>query len=377
MRTRPFVGAMIWICWRRAFIGMLSPTITLFGMSCFLSSRFSSRNRLASIAFLMSMSVLSIESGFSRKSYAPSLVARTAVSIVPCPEIMMTSGAFSFSRIFSRVSRPSIPGSHTSSSTTSNACLLMISRPASPLSAIEALNPSSSSTPLSDWRIVGSSSTMRMLCMLVDGSGDDRVRYNRQLHHEASPDRSIFFYANGAVVIFNNAIHDGKAQASASFLGGEVRQEQAFLQFPGNPVAGISHHNLHYVAVRYQSGGNLNFAKDGILHRFRRVVHQVGQRSLDGFGVGHHVGQLRRQKGAHADVVQTLVEHGQSAFHDGIDVRRLWPRRGETGQSGELIHQGADGFDRSGNGVSTAMEHLERSCVGRRGPLQVPTDAFC
>src|ERR1700680_1060285 len=130
--------------------------------------------------------------------------------MVPCPEIMMTSGAFSFSRIFSRVSRPSMPGSHTSSSTTSKACLLMISRPASPLSAIEALNPSSSSTPLSDWRIVGSSSTMRMLCMLIDGWCNDGVRHNRQFHHEPGADGLILLYTNGAVVVFNDAVYDGK-----------------------------------------------------------------------------------------------------------------------------------------------------------------------
>src|SRR5579863_892296 len=276
MRTRPFVGAMIWICWRRAFIGMLSPTITLFGMSCFLSSRFSSRNRLASIAFLMSMSVLSIESGFSRKSYAPSLVARTAVSIVPCPEIMMTSGAFSFSRIFSRVSKPSIPGSHTSSSTTSNACLLMISRLASPLSAVVVLKPSSSSTPLSDWRIVGSSSTMRMLCMLVDGGLSDSVRYDWQFDHKAGTDWPILFHANGAVVIFNNTIHDRKPKTGSALFGGEVWEKQPFFQLPGNAVASVGDSNLHDIAAGHQRGGNLNLAKERILHRFSRVVQQIG-----------------------------------------------------------------------------------------------------
>ena len=35
-----------------------------------------------------------MESGFSRKSYAPSLVARTAVSMEPWPEIMTISGDF-------------------------------------------------------------------------------------------------------------------------------------------------------------------------------------------------------------------------------------------------------------------------------------------
>ena len=36
--------------------------------------------------------IFSSESGFSTKSNAPSLVERTAVSMVPWPEIMMTAG---------------------------------------------------------------------------------------------------------------------------------------------------------------------------------------------------------------------------------------------------------------------------------------------
>ena len=48
-------------------IGIESPTITLFDWSCRFSSRFSLRMRLESSAFLMTISVLSIDIGFSRK----------------------------------------------------------------------------------------------------------------------------------------------------------------------------------------------------------------------------------------------------------------------------------------------------------------------
>src|SRR6202044_1481567 len=170
-----------------------------------------------------------MESGFSRKSKAPSLVARTAVSMVPCPEIMMTSGAFSLSRILPSVSRPSIPGSQTSSSTTSNACLPIISSPASPLSAIEVLKPSSSSTPFSDWRIVGSSSTMRILCMLIDSGRGDRIRDHWQFDYKASTYRFVFFHANGTVVVFHDAVDDGQPKSGAAFLGREVGQKKALL----------------------------------------------------------------------------------------------------------------------------------------------------
>ncbi len=62
----------------------------------------------------MARTVFSSESGFSRKSNAPSLVARTAVSMLAWPEIISTMGGESNSLIFSSVARPSIFSSQTS-----------------------------------------------------------------------------------------------------------------------------------------------------------------------------------------------------------------------------------------------------------------------
>src|SRR5437660_6841159 len=109
------------------------------GCSCRLRSTFSWRRRRVSMAFLMRIRVFSSDRGFSRKSKAPNLVARTAVSMVPCPEIIMTSGPLSISLIFCRVSSPSIPVSHMSSRITSKLRLRNISRHSSPLWATAAL----------------------------------------------------------------------------------------------------------------------------------------------------------------------------------------------------------------------------------------------
>src|ERR1039458_4652353 len=57
------------------------------------------------MAFFRTINVRSMDNGFSRKSKAPSLVARTAVSMLPCPDIMMTSGWSSISTSFSNVPR--------------------------------------------------------------------------------------------------------------------------------------------------------------------------------------------------------------------------------------------------------------------------------
>ena len=73
----------------------------------------------AARAFFSTTVTFSMVSGFSRKSNAPSLVAFTAVSMVPWPEMMTTSGrsAKGISWMRASVSRPSMPGSQTSSST--------------------------------------------------------------------------------------------------------------------------------------------------------------------------------------------------------------------------------------------------------------------
>src|ERR1043165_3874083 len=217
-------------------MGMLSPTIELFGVSCFFSSRFSVRRRFASTACLRRMRVLSIESGFSRKSYAPSLVARTAVSIVPWPEIIITSGGFSISRMWVRVSNPSILGNHTSSRTASKLCLRRTSRQASPLSAKVAEKPSSSRTPFNDSRIPDSSATMRMLGMLSDqrlGGFDCDWQFN----NEARSNRTVFFHPYGTVMLFNDTTYDGQTEACAAFFSREIWKEEFFFEVLGDTGA--------------------------------------------------------------------------------------------------------------------------------------------
>ena len=63
--------------------------------------------------------VFSSESGFSTKSNAPILMARTADSMLPCPEIITTGASTWRSRSFSSVARPSMPGSQMSRTMTS------------------------------------------------------------------------------------------------------------------------------------------------------------------------------------------------------------------------------------------------------------------
>src|SRR6202011_1076294 len=178
--------------------------------------------------------------------------------MVPWPEIMITSGGLSSWRILSRVSRPSMPGSQMSSSTTSKAPLRRRSRQASPLSADEAEYPSSVSTPANESRIPASSSTMRMLGMLNTCSGGNNLGNDWQLYNEPGTDWLVFFNANGAMVLLDDATYDRQAQSRATPLGGKIRQEKLLFEFAGHSMTGVRDGDLHHVARRHQCGRNVD-----------------------------------------------------------------------------------------------------------------------
>ena len=102
---------------------MASPECTI---SClptrWRSSRFSSSRRFSLRTLSTVSSSLSVESGFSRKSIAPSRVARTAISILACPEIITTGSEMPSARRSSSSARPSLPGITTSDSIMSKGC---------------------------------------------------------------------------------------------------------------------------------------------------------------------------------------------------------------------------------------------------------------
>src|SRR5579871_4730007 len=144
--------------------------------------------------------------------------------------------------------------------------------------------------PASESRIPASSSTTRMLCVFMLGSGRYRGRFcdDWKLYDKPRAYGVIFFYANRATMIFNDAAHNRKAKTSPAFLGGEVWQEKFLLEFAGDAMAGVGDGDLNCVTARHQCGGNLNLAHDGTLRRLGSIVDEVGHRALDGLAVGHH-----------------------------------------------------------------------------------------
>ena len=161
--TRPLVGAAIATCSRNWTIASLSPTMVRRRSTRARRSRFSASRVRCRMALRTTRTVFSSESGFSTKSYAPILIARTADSMLPWPEITITWASTCRSRRRVSVASPSIPGSQMSSTMTSKLLRVTRSRQASPVSTASTSYSSSRSTPPSADLTPGSSSTMRML----------------------------------------------------------------------------------------------------------------------------------------------------------------------------------------------------------------------
>src|SRR3984957_19281913 len=187
------------------------------------------------------------------KSNAPSFVARTAVSMLACPEIITTIASTPFLRMRSSVSRPSIPSSHTSRSTRSTERASSMERHSSPEATATGSYPSSNRIDERASRIPCSSSTIKMeLAMKVNSGKLTQARGRRgrcnlrhgQLKNEFRAGRQIVLDADRAVVLGHDAAGDRQAQARAAVLGRKMGQKQAVFILRRNSVPTVRYHDL-------------------------------------------------------------------------------------------------------------------------------------
>jgi len=166
MHTRVSLPATRSICATNFFIAAPEPTSWCLP-SRFFNSRFSSSSRESRSAFSTVTSSLSVVSGFSRKSNAPSFVARTAISIFACPEIRITGALTPALLTSSKNSRPLLPGITTSEKITSNFSLRNSSTARLALSQTVASWPANLNARESDARVLASSSTSKSCAFRV------------------------------------------------------------------------------------------------------------------------------------------------------------------------------------------------------------------
>ena len=116
----------------------LVPTSRPRPQSCFTRRRSSATSRSASdFSAALGMSSLSRDTstGLVRKSYAPSFIAATAVSIDPCPVSRITAAKGTSSVSARRSSSPSIPGMTRSLITTAGWATRALSSASAPSAA--------------------------------------------------------------------------------------------------------------------------------------------------------------------------------------------------------------------------------------------------
>src|SRR6476660_728805 len=100
--------------------------------------------------------------------------------------------------------------------------------------------------PRRDSRISRSSSTTKMLCTLRLRCG--HLCCQRQLYQKLSTRGLVLFDADGAMMIVDDAPHNGQAQSGTALLGGKIWQKQFLFYLTIDAVAGIGNHDLQAVA---------------------------------------------------------------------------------------------------------------------------------
>ena len=173
MQTRVSLAATFSIC---AMIVVMAWPVQISSCfpKCWRSSLFSDSNRCSLRAFSTVSRSFSVEIGFSKKSRAPSLVARTAISMWACPDIITTGVATSSDFNSCRSHSPSLPGITTSESTRSKRCALARS------SAFAALSQTTTSCPARrkarerEARVLASSSTTKRCAFCVTDFSSSR-----------------------------------------------------------------------------------------------------------------------------------------------------------------------------------------------------------
>ena len=246
MQMRVSLAAMRSSCVITRPIDSLTQTIWCFPTRC-RSSRFSASRRRSLSAFSTVSRSLSLVIGFSRKSSAPSFVARTAISMCACPDIITTGVVMPFARRSSSSAKPSRPGITTSermrskgrSRASSSACIALLHTATS----CPARRKARDSEP----RVLASSSTTMMSALRHALAALAASR--RQFHYEGRTAARRAFDANSAIVIAYHRLHNGESQAGAMLLGGVVRREEALAFFGGHSRAGVGDAKLDRLVV--------------------------------------------------------------------------------------------------------------------------------
>src|SRR5579864_3524703 len=261
------------------------------------SCLFSLSKRCNLSAFSTVSMSLSLEIGFSRKSRAPSLVARTAISICACPDIITTGAATPCRFKSSSRERPSLPGMTTSERMRSKCRDLANSKAFAALSHTVASCPVNRKARDKEASVLASSSTMRRCAMSGNRPPHISAKLDLvargmnfpqglniigQFDHESRTASGFTLHADSPPVIADHRLNYRQSQSSAMLFAGVIRSEDALALLTRQPSTGISDFDYYLSIVAPGPESKCS----AIRHSIHRIEHQVRQGAVQQVAIG-------------------------------------------------------------------------------------------
>src|SRR6185369_8713522 len=245
--------------------------------------------------------------------------------------MITTAASDPASRSCFRVSRPSIPGSQTSSRMQPYARRPSALRHSSPVATASATKPSSSITARSVSRMPRSSSTMRIESITVFNPQITRMYLPlcnlwmalvcRQFNHKLRAAWMVALGADVAAVLHYDSLHDREAETSATVTSRKIRLEQTAEIARLDSVSCVCNLRAQHTPLRIVA------RRDCDLHftirrseRVDRVVDQVNKPPLDLFHVEHRRWQLAIEIERQHHAIETIYIQTRCLSHDVIQV---------------------------------------------------------
>src|SRR5258706_12461265 len=278
MQTRVSLAATRSICAITRCMAAPCHTISCLPSRC-LSCRFSLSSRCSFSAFSTVSKSFSVEIGFSRKSKAPRRVARTAISMSACPDIITTGAVTPCAFNSSSSAKPPLPGITTSERMRSKLCALASCSALSALSHTVASCPASRNARDSDASVFASSSTISR-CAFVGNRPPESKCYSAAVHrihslgqldHKSRSASQLALYADSSSMIAHHRLHNGQSQAGAMLFVRIIRSKYLFTLFPRQPRTSIRNVYQHVSVIISSSQRQ----RSSLRHRVHRVKHKI------------------------------------------------------------------------------------------------------
>ncbi len=312
MQTRVSLAATCSTCAITSRIAGLAQTMWCLPRRAF-RSRFSCSRRVRRIVFSTVSNSFSVEIGFSRKSTAPSRVARTAISIVAWPDII-TAGDVTPIFLRSSSKRDAVPAGHHHVGENQVEALglrdLQCARGVVANGRLVAGQAKSAGERRERVRIVvddqdmgferhGFSpslaglvvSTARCAAQAASGPAtavaksvhDAAMRLDRQSDVERCSYARLALDRNSPAMIADHRLHDREAEAGAVLLGGVVRSEEPLAFFRRQPAYRYRKFRCATPSSLVRRAQHQHAARR---HGIHRVQHQIFDRPMQQRRVG-------------------------------------------------------------------------------------------